>query len=165
MIALLVGAVAFIIFRNGKINGASCITSALLAFYLSFVAEITLFSRNPSDYTERKFDLFWSYRAIADGSSTLLAQVIWNIILFIPIGLLLMKLMTFRNKWVISVLFGFVLSSVIEVIQLILHRGWFELDDIFHNTIGTVIGIGIYILVAKVISVFVISKKRNKNNS
>ncbi|MBR2992893.1 MAG: VanZ family protein [Clostridiales bacterium] len=154
MIALLVGAVAFIIFRNGKINGASCITSALLAFYLSFVAEITIFSRNPSDYTEYKFDLFWSYSAIADGSPTLLAQVIWNIILFIPIGLLLMKLLTLRNKWVISVLCGFVLSSVIEVFQLILHRGWFELDDIFHNTIGTIIGIVIYILVSRLFSVF-----------
>ena len=76
MIALLVGAVAFVLFRIGKINGASCITSMILAFYLSFVAEITIFSRIPFDYSHYEFELFWSYKAIADGSETLLAQII-----------------------------------------------------------------------------------------
>ena len=165
MIALLIGAVAFALFRNGKINGSSCITSMVLAFYLSFVAEITVFSRIPSDYSQYKSDLFWSYKAIADGTPNLLAQVIWNIILFIPIGLLLMKLLTFKNKCVISVFCGFVLSSVIELIQLFFHRGWFEFDDIFHNTIGTLIGIGIYVLVARLLSVFVSSKKHNQIDS
>lgn len=165
MIALLVGVVAFTLFRSSKINCASCITSIVLAFYLSFVAEITIFSRIPSDYSQYKSDLFWSYRAIADGTPNLLAQVIWNIILFIPIGLLLMKLFTFKNKWVISGFCGFVLSSVIEVIQLIFHRGWFEFDDIFHNTIGTVIGIGIYVLVARPIYYFISCKKRNQIDS
>lgn len=164
MIALLVGAVAFVLFRIGKINGASCITSMILAFYLSFVADITFFSRIPFDYSHYEFELFWSYKAIADGSETLLAQIICNIILFIPIGLLLMKLLTFKKRLFFSIICGCVLSALIEVIQLLSHRGLFEFDDIFHNTIGTVIGIGIYVLVSKLLSIFVSSKKRNINN-
>lgn len=161
---MLVGAVAFALFCHGKISRASCITSIVLAFYLSFVAEITIFSRIPFDYSQYEFELFWSYKAIADGSETLFAQIIWNIILFIPIGLMLMKLLAFKNKLVISIFCGFVMSAFIEVIQLISHRGLFEFDDIFHNTIGTVIGIGIYVLVSRLPSIFVSSKKRSINN-
>lgn len=76
-----------------------------------------------------------------------------------------MKLLTFKNKIVISFFCGFALSSVIEVIQFVFHRGLFEFDDIFHNTIGTVIGIGIYVLLVRILSVFISGKKGNKNDS
>ena len=39
------------------------------------------------------------------------------------------------------------MSGLIEVVQLILHRGLFEFDDIVHNTFGTVIGIGVFIFI------------------
>ena len=88
------------------------------------------------------------------------SEVFWNVVLFIPIGVLLMLLLTSKRKWLISVICGFVLTTAIELIQLIFHRGLFEFDDIFHNTLGTVIGIGIYVLVVK-LSVLLFSIKEH----
>ena len=38
---------------------------------------------------------------------------------------------------------GFIFSSVIELSQLALKRGLCEFDDVFHNTLGCVIGYGV----------------------
>lgn len=102
---------------------------------------------------------FWSYRAILSGNTDLLSEVLWNVVLFIPIGILIMLLLTCKNKWVISIIIGSLLSTVIEVIQLISHRGLFEFDDIFHNTLGTVIGIGVFVLITRLLTATGILKK------
>jgi len=44
---------------------------------------------------------------------------------------------------------GLLLSSSIEFIQLISHRGLFEFDDIIHNTLGTIIGIGMFLFISR----------------
>jgi glycopeptide antibiotics resistance protein len=41
-------------------------------------------------------------------------------------------------------LLGFLTSFTIELLQLILKRGLFEFDDMFHNTIGVGIGYGVW---------------------
>ena len=105
--------------------------------------------------------LFWSYKAIAEGTKELATEVFWNVVLFIPIGILFMLLLTCKHKCVIIVIIGFLLTSVIELIQLIFHRGLFEFDDIFHNTLGTVIGIGIYLLMVKILTVLCRGKKKS----
>ena len=38
------------------------------------------------------------------------------------------------------------MSCSIEIIQLVLHRGLFEFDDIIHNTLGVFIGILVCLL-------------------
>lgn len=121
----------------------------LIAFYLSFVATITIVSRQPTLNAQYNYLLFWSYRAILGGEIYLIAQVFWNVVLFIPIGILLSLTLGTKNKWVIKVGIGFLLSLSIEIIQLFSHRGLFEFDDIIHNTLGTVIGIGIYLFFMK----------------
>lgn len=70
-----------------------------------------------------------------------------------------MLLLTCKNKWLISIIIGSLLSTVIEVIQLISHRGLFEFDDIFHNTLGTVIGIGVFVLITRLLTATGILKK------
>ena len=59
-----------------------------------------------------------------------------------------MLLLTFKNKWVVALITGIFLSVLIEVIQLIYHRGLFEFDDIVHNTLGNVIGILVFMFVS-----------------
>ena len=59
-------------------------------------------------------------------------------------------------KWK-GLLAGVVLSITSELLQLITHSGLFEFDDIIHNTLGTLIGVMIYIIIEKVI------KKENNN--
>ncbi len=70
-----------------------------------------------------------------------------------------MLLLNCKNKWVISIIIGSLLSTVIEVIQLFFHRGLFEFDDIFHNTLGTVIGIGVFVLITRLLTATGILKK------
>jgi glycopeptide antibiotics resistance protein len=41
-------------------------------------------------------------------------------------------------------LLGFLTSLSIELLQLVLKRGLFEFDDMFHNTLGVIIGYGIW---------------------
>lgn len=160
--AYFAGVIGYLLFRNGRIKVVSFITMPILALYLSFVAKITIFSRIPRNEPSYMLIPFWSYRAIAEEVEGIIPEVFWNVVLFIPIGILFMLFLTCKRKWVITVIIGFLLTTAIELIQLIFHRGYFEFDDIFHNTLGTVIGIGIYIIVVKLLSGFGVFKKANE---
>lgn len=149
-ISVFIGVVAYFFRRKGKINFITSITIPLLALYLSFVTTITIVSRQPTLFAQYNLLPFWSYKAIFNGIDILLAQVLWNVVLFIPIGILLMLILSCKHKCIISVAIGFLLSSLIEVLQLISHRGLFEFDDIVHNTLGTILGVSLYLLFCKI---------------
>lgn len=59
--------------------------------------------------------------------------------MFIPLGLLLSTFECF-NRWWIVLIIGLLLSTCIEFSQSIFQRGLGEFDDIFYNTLGTIIG-------------------------
>ena len=157
---LLIGLIAYMLYIRGKIRLVTLLSLPILAFYLSFVATITIISRQATFNPQYKLMLFWSYQAIASGEVDLTSQVLWNIVLFIPIGILLMLVLTCKYKWIIALVCGVILSSIIEVIQLITHRGLFEFDDIVHNSLGAMIGIGVYVVVLSLVK----RLKRKKNN-
>ena len=139
----------------------SFISLSILAFYLCFVVTITIVSRNQSLNAQFNYILFWSYKAIASGNISLIAQVFWNVVLFIPMGILLMLILTHKNKWIITISIGIIISMTIELIQLISHRGLFEFDDIIHNSLGTIIGVGIYLFFSKAYK-YLLSRIRHK---
>ena len=66
--------------------------------------------------------------------------VILNILLFVPLGYLLPLSIKKTDKWYLILAIGIVFSAIIETTQLISHRGWFDVDDIIHNGVGTIIG-------------------------
>ena len=76
---------------------------------------------------------------------SLLFDILLNMHLFVPIGGLL-ELCLKRIKWKQAASIGLGISVVIELSQLILCRGWFEWDDMIHNTLGCVCG---YLIVKK----------------
>lgn len=135
-----------------KLTKISFLSLSFLSFYLSFVSTITVISRNKSNSSQYNLSVFWTYIAIAGGRTGLVLEIIWNIILFIPIGILLMLVITHKDKGVIAILLGLLLSVSIEVIQLLSYRGLFEFDDIIHNTLGTAIGVGILYFVSSIIN-------------
>ena len=67
-----------------------------------------------------------------------------NILLFVPLGFLLPAGIRICRKFWITYLAGFFLTVLIELMQLMLGRGVVELDDIFNNLLGTMIGFGLY---------------------
>lgn len=68
------------------------------------------------------------------------SNVILNILLFLPLGYLLPFSKNKLDKWYFVLLIGVGVSAAIEVTQLLTHRGWFDVDDVFHNGLGALIG-------------------------
>ena len=117
----------------------------MLIEYIFLIFCSTVFFRTTSEL--RKYDIhpFWSYKAIQDGREELLAENIMNVVVFIPVGLLLgiaFKQMT----WWKALLIGCGISVTIESLQFLFKRGFSELDDVMHNTLGCLIGYGIYLI-------------------
>jgi len=81
--------------------------------------------------------------------------IIFNMIMFLPLGMLLPfihpKYKSFWRVFFISLTF----TAGIEVFQLVTGKGIFELDDLFHNTLGSIAG---YFL----IMVFLLSIEKRK---
>jgi glycopeptide antibiotics resistance protein len=150
-ISLVVALFSVVLYQKGKIKLITCTSVPVLALYLSFVTTTTIFSRAPFYEAQYNLLLFWSYKAIANGELELIAQIFWNVVLFIPIGILLMLILTCKHKVKISVVVGLLLSALIELMQLVSYRGLFEFDDIVHNTLGVVIGIVLYIIVSSIV--------------
>ena len=117
--------------------------------YAIFIWYKTVFSRIAREKYRYDFHPFWSYKAIMNGREELIKEHFFNISMFIPIGIMLWYCFE-RKKWWIPLLFGSTLSLSIEVMQFFLKKGFAEFDDVMHNTLGCVIGYGIYKMVASV---------------
>lgn len=83
-----------------------------------------------------------------NGRIELLWENFWNVMLFIPIRCMVAGILK-KHPWM-GIIIGAVLSAVIEGYQLLAHRGLFEFDDIFHNTVGAVIGTVLYLILRRV---------------
>lgn len=85
------------------------------------------------------------FNSIHIESTESLKGIILNILLFIPFGYMLPCIFGKLQKvlWGV-VLIGFVCSLLTEVVQLVTHLGWFDLDDLLNNTIGCVLGVILY---------------------
>lgn len=68
-------------------------------------------------------------------------QIVINIVMFLPVGLLSALLWRWREM-----LFSVGVSCVIELLQLFTARGLCEFDDVFHDFLGALIGIGTIML-------------------
>jgi len=75
-------------------------------------------------------------------------QYIANALLFVPVGFLLPLLWKRFEKWQLTLLYGFVLSATIEFSQLFNYRIT-DVDDLFMNTLGTMIGFLVFAIVKK----------------
>ena len=63
-----------------------------------------------------------------------------NLLMFVPAGYLLPVLRREVDSWWKAALWGFCLSLVIELLQLVTRLGMFDLDDLMNNTLGAVVG-------------------------
>ena len=133
----------------------------ILIFYLFVVISVTLLSR-PGYIgfgAAEIVSFFYSYKeAWITASETAWRNIILNILMFAPLGFWLpVGKKTFRTFWK-TYLAGFAFTIGIEVLQFMLSRGIFEVADVFNNTLGTMIGYGVY----KVIAHFILLYKKEK---
>jgi glycopeptide antibiotics resistance protein len=88
---------------------------------------------------------------------------IMNIILFVPFGIALPLLWKKSTSFLQTVCCGFLFSLFIEISQLFNLRAT-DIDDLISNTIGSMIGFGIYYLLFRKITFFQIDNSRLKVN-
>lgn len=105
------------------------------------------------------FHPFWSYKAFIDGRDDLLLENLLNVLLFIPFGLLLWCIMKLK-KWWKALAVGCVFSLCIEIAQLIMKRGFSELDDVIHNLLGTIIGYGLAAGLTMIVNKLICNRER-----
>lgn len=110
------------------------LSNSILIVYIFILLSITLFSRR-SGYYRTNFIPFRTYQ------KGLTDQIKYNILAFIPIGVLPKR----KWKWI-----GPALSVIIELIQLLFHKGQCDIDDLISNTIGVIIGILISFMVKQI---------------
>lgn len=110
---------------------------AFLIFYLWFIVLMTLAWREGIDVV--KGELFWSYKQFFS-SAFLRREIINNVFLFIPLGVITVRLLGENRRAWAAVLICLVGSVVIELLQLKQNLGTFEFDDMISNGIGGMIG-------------------------
>lgn len=116
---------------------------AALINYLVFVLLITLLTRTQKPHSAAAWQPLWSWhKVILHGNRRLFEEIVLNLLMLLPVGMLTASI--YRKKQLKHAFcIGIVLSSAIEVSQLVLRLGLFEWDDIIHNTLGCILGAGI----------------------
>lgn len=107
--------------------------------YMYGVLIITLICRKPTHSHNIK-PPFWEIAELIKGNEKLLFDIIANTIMLFPLGILAPLCIRKADDLKKVALTGFIVSLVIEVTQLITTRGYFEIDDLLHNTLGALVG-------------------------
>lgn len=143
--------VAFVIFKakykdTKKFPFAKIILWLALAGYVAIVLAVTVM--RAESYGQSNFHLFRAWReAWNNFSFKNWANVLLNVAMFIPLGILLPWINRVFRKWYVMLGSGFAFSLVIEIIQSITNRGLFDVDDLFANTLGAVFGYGLFMAI------------------
>lgn len=131
-------------------NGFRPFAWLLVVSYVAYVLYVTVFGRVEAEEVKYNFMPFWSYLATLRGEGVNLMQVNFlNVVMFVPLGILLWCARGKREWWKVLLL-QVLFSASIEVLQLVLRRGFCEFDDVFHNALGGMIGYYLCGLVAKI---------------
>ena len=107
-----------------------------LITYIAIFFSMAVLLLESSGKCSIRFDLF---KGFLEPSSEVYKDLILNIIGFIPIGALA-GLLFEKYRLTKVLLVGLLVSLTIEFSQLIWHRGVFDVNDLFNNTLGALIG-------------------------
>lgn len=137
---MIVGRVTNIHVRHYKVK--SFIAWAFVTWFV-VVIKYTLLCRTPGVRTGVYLTLFGTFQPTFRGFMLQLE----NVIMFIPFGILLPFIIKSARNGLICMDYGMFLSIAIEYMQYRTLRGSCEIDDVLMNTIGTVIGWFIFVLI------------------
>jgi len=152
-----IGLVVFIAWKGFK-TGLRYFATLLLIEYIFLLFCSTVIFRTTGATRQYDFHPFWSY-----DRPDLLIENIMNVIVFIPVGMILGSLLRVKDSWskygswfkvngsstseatksmtwLIVLLIGCSISVTIEALQFCFMRGFSEVDDVMHNTLGCLIG-------------------------
>lgn len=122
--------------KGGGRKPAAVLSVALFGIYLSVMLIITFFSRESGSGNVVDLELFSTW-GINNRNN---AFVVENVLLFIPYGFLGCWAFERMKSFLWCGLLGAGTSLTIECLQLVTGRGFFQIDDIVTNILGTVAG-------------------------
>ncbi len=148
-------------------NPARYVSIAILVVYIFLLLKLVVFKGGLSELTEHfspngvspvkplkpnfiPFRSIYYYLSLKEPVDVAIRNVLGNIILFIPYGLILP--VAFQTVHRFSSLFFTILctSLFFEILQWITKLGSFDVDDLILNTLGGLLGWLIYILLRKI---------------
>lgn len=141
-----------------KRSGKRCAAFVLLILYLGLLTYFTIFSEalGRTDGGEYRYNLllfheisrYVKYREQI-GWYGFFLNTFGNVLAFLPLGFLL-PYVAGRDFSALQILLaGALCSCTVETVQLLTRTGSFDVDDIFLNTIGTVLGWGLFLLMRR----------------
>ena len=142
MAALIVLGAVWLVFRKSgrKFHWGKAVLWLAFVGYCAIVTYATML-RGVGGYREWNLHLFRAWREAWNNYSVKnWANVLLNVAMFVPLGGLLPLLGKKFRKWYLTIPAGFAVSLTIEVLQLVIGRGICDVDDLFCNTLGTMIG-------------------------
>lgn len=132
--------------KKAQKNRIPILKSILYTIYVIVVLYLTLFSREAGSRDAINLTVFGTISATPRAYS----YVIENILLFVPWGILLPLLLRRCRNLFWCTLTGLAASLFIETAQLLTHRGFFQLDDLITNTLGTCVGWFLYFIISAI---------------
>lgn len=141
--------------KNQKLGWIIFLIYLILLTYFMFFAES--FGRNVHEERDYAYNLtlfkeigrYFKYRSVL-GTKIFLLNMAGNVIGFMPCGFFLPVVSRRSRHWYNTVMLSFSLSLCIEVTQLVSKVGSFDVDDMFLNTLGGILGFMAYKIVQKV---------------
>ena len=115
--------------------------------WFAILLDLTIFIRDKTPSSQALLVPFWCIREAwqcRDPEDWYL--VIGNIAIFVPFGVILSLFFRRKNGISMAIVIGFVVSLFIECMQYVLHRGFFETDDLINNTLGCVLGYSFFVI-------------------
>ena len=113
----------------------------VFTIYMVLLLDGTIFNRISRREYRIELMPFWSYwEVIVKRNMNIIGQMIYNILAFIPFGILIPSLYVKMRRATYVIGYAMIVSISIEATQLFLKLGLAELDDVFHNVIGAVLG-------------------------
>ncbi|MBD7965346.1 VanZ family protein [Fictibacillus norfolkensis] len=131
----------------------SILGTLVFIVYMAVLIKATLFSFNEYAYGKSaNLVLFDSIRLMwrSEDDWLILKNIIGNVLLFVPFGLLLPLIYRVFNSWRFIFIFGFGTSFIIEVLQYEYFKRIFDIDDIFLNGMGAMLGLFLYKFLAMI---------------
>lgn len=123
------------------------ISLLFFCLYLFLVLYITVLSRQSSENYVYILNPILNYTLL---NNRIIAEIILNILLFLPVGFWGCGVLLDLNILKVCIV-GAGVSLIIELTQLFTKRGVCNTSDLIHNTIGVVIGYGLYELYCRAI--------------
>ncbi len=128
-------------------------------FFLSFVTSLILFRTllNRNLWMNPLSNVMdgWSIWETVNGERKLTTECIENVIMMVPFSSMVMWTFRVREKIVWkSGKIAFLFSVIIEMLQLLLRLGTFQIADICYNTVGGVLGGVCYWTIRKLLPFF-----------